>query len=77
MNTTINLKISFESLAEAINSLNLSQKQQLLEILEQQIFEAEESSYQDDEETLAEFQKVREEYRSGNYVTLEQYSDED
>ena len=37
MTTTINLKIPFESLSEVINSLDLSQKQQLLEILEQQI----------------------------------------
>jgi hypothetical protein len=51
MSTTINLKITFESLTEAIKSLDLSQKQQLLEILEQQIFQAEEASYQDDEET--------------------------
>ena len=35
MTTTINLKIPFESLSEVINSLDLSQKQQLLEILEQ------------------------------------------
>jgi len=62
-----------EALAEVINSLDLTQKQQLLEILEQQIFEAEEDSYQDDEETLAELKQVRNEYQSGDYVTLEQY----
>ena len=71
MTTTINLKISFESLAEVIDSLDLSHKQQLLEMLEQQIFEEEEASYQDNEETLAELQKVRAEYQSGDYVTLE------
>ena len=64
MTSTINLKIPFESLSEVINYLDLSQKQQLLEILEQQIFEEEEASYQDDEETLAELQKVRAEYQS-------------
>ena len=64
MTTTINLKIPFESLSEVINSLDLSQKQQLLEILEQQIFEEEEASYQDDDETLVELQKVRAEYQS-------------
>ena len=77
MTTTINLKIPFESLSEVINSLDLAQKQQLLEILEQQIFEEEEASYQDDEETLAELQKVRAEYQSGDYVTLEQYLSKD
>jgi predicted CopG family antitoxin len=64
MTTTINLKIPFESLSEVINSLDLSQKKQLLEILEQQIFEEEEASYQDDHETLAELQKIRDEYQS-------------
>jgi hypothetical protein len=77
MTTTINLKIPFESLSELINSLDLSQKQQLLEILEQQIFEEEEASYQDDDETLAELQKIRAEYQSGDYVTLEQYLSKD
>ena len=77
MTTTINLKIPFESLSEVINSLDLAQKQQLLEILEQQIFEEEEASYQDDDETLAELQKVRAEYQSGDYVTLEQYLGKD
>jgi hypothetical protein len=46
-------------------------------MLEQQIFEEEEDSYQDDEETLAELQKVRDEYQSGDYVTLEQYLGKD
>ncbi len=77
MTSTINLKIPFESLSEVINSLDLAQKQQLLEILEQQIFEEEEASYQDDDETLAELQKVRAEYQSGDYVTLEQYLGKD
>ncbi|MFM7439159.1 MAG: hypothetical protein ACKO2V_11245 [Snowella sp.] len=77
MTTTINLKIPFASLTEVIDSLDLSQKQQLLEILEQQIFEEEEATYQDDEEILAELQTVRDEYQSGDYVTLEQYLSKD
>jgi hypothetical protein len=39
-------------------------------MLEQQIFEEEEASYQDNEETLAELQTVRTEYQSGDYVGL-------
>ena len=74
---TINLKIPFESLTEVIDSLDLPQKQQLLEMLEQQIFEEEEASYQDNEETLAELQTVRTEYQSGDYVTLDQYLGKD
>ncbi len=74
---TINLQITFESLTEAINSLDLSQKQKLLEILEQQIFEAEEASYQDDEESLAELKQIRDEYQSGDYMILEKYLSKD
>ena len=40
MTTIINLKIPFESLAKVIDSLDLPQKQQLLEMLEQQIASA-------------------------------------
>jgi len=50
---------------------------QEVEAWEQQIFQAEETSYQDDEETLAELQQVRDEYQSGDYVTLEQYLSKD
>jgi hypothetical protein len=71
--TTINLEIPFELLASAIDDLDLSQKQQLLERLEQQIFEAEESTYDDSPETLVELQAVRREYEIGDYLTLEQY----
>ncbi len=77
MTNTINLKIPFDSLSEVINSLDLSQKQQLLEMLEQQIFEEEEASYEDNEKTLAELQTVRAKYQSGDYVTLDQYLGKD
>lgn len=70
--TTINLEIPFELLANAIDDLDLSQKQQLLERLEQQIFEAEELAYDDSPETLAELQAVRREHEARNYVFLNQ-----
>ncbi|MEB3160809.1 MAG: hypothetical protein VKL20_05065 [Synechocystis sp.] len=70
---TINLEIPFELLANAIGDLDLPQKHQLLERLEQQIFEAEELTYDDLPETLAELQAVRREYEAGDYITLDQY----
>jgi hypothetical protein len=51
-----------EALVEVISSLNLEEKRQLQEIIEQQIFEAEEALYEDDAETQAEIQAVRTEY---------------
>ncbi|GBF80136.1 hypothetical protein [Aphanothece sacrum] len=73
MVTTINLKITIETLTDTICSLDLEQKRQLLEILEQKIFEEEEAAYEDDAETIAELQGVHTEYQTGEYLTLDQY----
>ncbi len=70
MATTVNLQITLESLVEAIGNLNIEQKRQLLEILEQQIFEAEEESYEDDSDTIAEIEAVQAQYEAGDYVTF-------
>jgi len=67
------VKLSIEALAEAIASLDLEEKRQLQEILEQQIFEDEEAEYEDDAETLAEIQAVRDEYARGEYLTYDEY----
>jgi hypothetical protein len=73
MITTINLTIPLENLTDAICSLDLEQKYQLLEILEQKIFEEEEETYGDDSETIAEIETIRAEYKAGDYVTLDEY----
>ncbi|MEH2115466.1 hypothetical protein [Nostoc sp.] len=63
MPAIVKLQLSLETLAEAISSLDLSEKRQLQELIEQQIFEAEEALYKDDAETLVEIQAVRIEYK--------------
>jgi hypothetical protein len=73
MAATVKVQISFESLVEAIESLDLPEQRQILEILEQKVFEAEEELYEDDAETIAEIQAVRAEYEAGEYQTLEDY----
>ena len=73
MVTTVKLKITIESLIEAILDLDLKQKRQLLNALEQQIFEAEEESYEDDPDTIAEIEAVQAEYENGDYVTFDDY----
>jgi len=73
MSATVKLQISFETLVEAITSLNLPEKQQLLEVLEQQLFEAEQETYEDTPATLAEIQAVQAEYEAGDYQTLDEY----
>ncbi len=73
MPAIVKLQLSLEALAEAISSLNLEEKRQLQEIIEQQIFEAEEALYEEDAETQAEIQAVRAEYAVGQSITMDEY----
>lgn len=73
MPAIIKLQLSLDTLLQAISSLNLEEKRQLQEIIEQQIFEAEEALYEDDPETQAEIQAVRAEYAAGDYLTIDEY----
>ena len=73
MPAIVKLQLSLETLAEAISSLDLTEKRQLQELIEQQIFEDEEALYEDDAETRAEIQAIRAEYRDGESMTLNVY----
>ncbi|MBN3909492.1 MAG: hypothetical protein HWQ35_23985 [Nostoc sp. NMS1] len=73
MPAIVKLQLSLETLAEAISSLDLTEKRQLQELIEQQIFEDEEALYEDDAETLTEIQAVRAEYSDGESVTIDEY----
>lgn len=70
--TTINLSVSFESLVTAIRSLTWNEQQQLLKLLEEQIFESEEA-WEDSPEIVAEIQQARQAYQAGDYQTLEEF----
>jgi hypothetical protein len=69
----VNLQITFESLIAAITSLSIEEKHQLLEILEDQIFEAEEDLTETDSQILAEIEQARQDYQNGDYVTIQEY----
>lgn len=73
MPAIVKLQLSLETLAEAISSLDLTEKRQLQELIEQQIFEAEEALYEDNAETLAEIEAVRAEYKDGESVNIDEY----
>jgi hypothetical protein len=70
--TTINLSVPFESLVTAIRSLTWNEQQQLLKLLEEQMFESEEA-WEDSPEIVAEVQQAREAYQAGDYQTLEEF----
>ncbi|MDJ0658265.1 MAG: hypothetical protein QNJ42_02120 [Crocosphaera sp.] len=70
--TSINLSIPFEALVKAIKSLDLEQQQQLLEILEDQLFEAEEE-WENSPDIIAEVEEAKKAYQTGDYLTLEDF----
>ncbi|QGZ91287.1 hypothetical protein [Microcystis aeruginosa] len=69
----VRMQVSLESLIEAITSLNVEGKRKLLEILEDQIFEAEEDSMENDPQVLAEVEEARKAYQIGDYQTIQAY----
>ncbi|MBW4690344.1 MAG: hypothetical protein KME27_01115 [Lyngbya sp. HA4199-MV5] len=62
--------ISFQSLLEAISSLESSEKHQLWELLEAELFSDDEDSAED----IAEIQAARADYKAGDYTTFDQYA---
>lgn len=73
MSTTVNLQISLDALIQAVSTLDIAAKQQLLEVIEQQLFEAEEADYEEDAETKAELDAVQVEYRKGEFMTIDEF----
>jgi hypothetical protein len=73
MITMVRLQVTFESLLEGIASLSLEEKLKLLEILEEQVLEAEEDLLEADPQILAEVSEARKAYKNGDYTTVQEY----
>jgi regulator of replication initiation timing len=73
MPATVRLQLSLETLVEVISSLDLEEKQQLREIIEQQIFEAEEDAMEQEPQVLAEIAEARKAYQEGDHQTIQEY----
>ena len=71
--TVVNLQISFESLIAAISSLNLQEKHQLLEFLEEQLLEDEEDLIEQNPQIMSEVAESRKAYQNGDYQTIQEY----
>lgn len=69
---TVNIPIPFDALIKAIQSLGLEDQQKLLEILEDQIFTAEED-WENIPEIIAEVESARTAYQAGDYLTLKEF----
>jgi len=66
---SVKIDISFQSLLEAISSLEMTEKQQLWKFLEAELFPDEDDSPED----IAEIQSARADYKADNYTTFDQY----
>jgi hypothetical protein len=65
---------SLNTLVEAVSSLSLTEKRQIQEIIEQQIFEAEEDAIEQDPQVLAEILAAHQAYQNGDYQTIQAYA---
>lgn len=70
---TISLRIPFISLLDSVSRLNLEEKQSLLDLLEIELAETEEQMLEQSEEAVSELREARVAYKTGDYVTLEEY----
>lgn len=58
---------------ESINAMSLEEKYQLWLILGEAIAQVEENNWLENDKTASEIQKVREEYKSGQYIVFSEY----
>ncbi|NJO74154.1 MAG: hypothetical protein HC833_10620 [Leptolyngbyaceae cyanobacterium RM1_406_9] len=66
---TVKVDISFQSLLQAISSLDIAEKHQLWELLEAELFPDDEDSTED----IAEIQAAHADYKAGDYMTFDEY----
>lgn len=72
--SNIKLQIPFESLVEAISTLEVKQKQQLWKILDEEMAVIEDDLEESDPIIKAEILAARKAYETGDYTTLEEYT---
>ncbi|MDK2408286.1 hypothetical protein QHH11_01320 [Aphanizomenon sp. PH219] len=71
--TIVNLQMPSESLIAAISSLNLEEKHQILEFLEEQLLEDEEDLIEQNPQIISEIAEARQAYQNGDYQTIQEY----
>ena len=71
--STIKLQIPFESLVKAISNLDIDQKKQLWEILNDEMANIEDDLEESNPKIQLEIEEARKAYESGDYITLEEY----
>ncbi|MFM7406199.1 MAG: hypothetical protein ACKO3K_05930 [Cuspidothrix sp.] len=71
--TTIKLQIPLESLIEAITSLSLAEKQEILEFLQADLIDEENDLIEENPQIMKEVAEARKAYQNGEYQTIQEY----
>jgi hypothetical protein len=69
----VELLIPFESLINCIEKLNMQEKIRLWELLDEEIAQIEEDMLEQNPIIQSEIQEARDAYKTGNYITLDEY----
>ena len=69
----VELLIPFESLIDCIEKLDVQEKIQLWELLDEEIALIEEDIFEQNPIIQAEIQEARDAYKEGNYITIDEY----
>ncbi len=70
---TVQVQIPFQFLVEAITSLGLEEKRKILQLLNEEIDQAEEDLLEESPNIQAEIQEARLAYQKGDYQTIQDY----
>lgn len=70
---TVQVQIPFQFLVDAITSLGLEEKHKILQLLNEEIDQAEEDLFEEDPTVQAEIQEARIAYQTGDYQTIQDY----
>ncbi|MBM4044952.1 MAG: hypothetical protein FJ279_07555 [Planctomycetes bacterium] len=69
----VKLGVPFETLANSVATLTLKDKRRLLQLLDEQVGQAEEEEWEKNPAVQAEMREARAAYEAGDYVTIEDY----
>jgi hypothetical protein len=73
--STIQISVSFEELAQAALHLPFEERLRLWRLLREQI-EADEDAWENSPKILAEVREARMAYEAGDYMTIEEYAEQ-
>lgn len=72
----VQLVIPFQVLVDCIAGLNLDDKRRLWELLNEEMAQVEERLWEQDQEIQTEIREARAAYQTGDYVTIDEYIDQ-